>query len=253
MKGERKPRWFSPLRDLELLVLGKEPADLLERLGWNDEIARRARRSDLIGISIFARRWPFVATIRIVSGLQLPEHAVEDRPALLGANRERRVRDQLLEIAGANAPALVEAHVRKAGNSSRGSPRILKCDATAIERHALLAGGGDPHRRRRELARDLAEFLGRDRDRARRLDVGRDLGRHGDVEVGAGEPNAFVGRLDQDVREHRQGRLRRNARGHRGKTFLQLFPGDRKPHHRSSGVVYVQNGAALLVLSLKSN
>ena len=41
VNGERKPRWFSPLRDLELFVLGKEAPDLLERLGRHDQVARR--------------------------------------------------------------------------------------------------------------------------------------------------------------------------------------------------------------------
>ena len=93
-------------------------------------------------------------------------------------------------------------------------------------------------------------FFAGNRDGARRLDVGRDFGRDGDVEIGARQANSLVGGLDEDVREHRQRRLRRYARGDRGKTFLQLFSGDRKPHHGSSGV---QNNSALLVLFKRSN
>ena len=51
--------------------------------------------------------------------------------------------------------------------------------------------------------------------------------------------------LDEDVREHRQRGFRRDARGNRGKTFLQFFTGDRKPHHRSSRV---QDFVGILVL-----
>ena len=80
-----------------------------------------------------------------------------------------------------------------------------------------------------------------------RLDVGRDFGRDRDVEIGAGQTNALVGRLDEDVREHRQRRLCRNARGDRGKTFLQLFPGDRKPHRGSSAV---QNNCSRTSISM---
>jgi hypothetical protein len=112
----------------------------------------------------------------------------------------------------------------------------LNLTLAAIERDALLAGGGDAHGRRRELASDLAQFLRGDRDRAWRFNVGGDFGRDGDVEIGTGQADALVGRLDHDIREHRQGRFRRNARSNCGKTFLQLFPGDRKPHHSSYGV-----------------
>ena len=183
--------------------------------------------------------------MRIMSGL-----SSQSTPLRIGRLSSVDTANDVCEISFWRSPDRIRQLSLKrtfgnAGNSSRGKSEDLEVRAAAIERDALLAGGGDANRRRRKLARDLAELLRRDRDRARRLDVGRDFGRDGDVEIGARQANALVGRLDQDVREHRQRRLRRNARGDRGKTFLQLFPGDRKPHHGSSGV---QNNAAILVL-----
>ena len=122
-----------------------------------------------------------------------------------------------------------------AGNSSRGSPRILKCvrPQSSVTRCSPVASNA--HGRRRQLARDLAELLRRNRDGTRRLDVGRDLGaspRYRDRCRTAECPCSvastrmfastgsvvFAGMLAVD----------------RGKTFLQFFTGDRKPHHVSS-------------------
>ena len=206
---------------------------------------------DLIGTSIFASRWPFVATMRIVSGLSSHSTPLRIGPTFLGADGERRVRDELLQIAGPDAPALVEAHRGKARELVARQAEDLEVRATAVERHALFAGGRDLHRRRRELAGDLAQLLRGNRDGARRLDVGRDLGAHGDVEVGPRQADALVGGLDQDVREHRQRGLRGNARRDRREAFLKLLPGDREPHHRSCVPRIVQDPGGFCSYSIQ--
>src|SRR4051812_11347954 len=92
-------------------------------------------------------------------GTKLPENAVENRSALFGGDRERRMRDELLQLARADPPALVEAHRGERGELVLRKAQDLEVRATTIERHTLLACRGDFHRRGRELARDLAQLL----------------------------------------------------------------------------------------------
>src|SRR6185295_7796734 len=110
-----------------------------------------------------------------------------------------RVRDQLLQIARPDAPTLVESDIRKGRELVARQTENLEMRSSAIERDALLACGGDADGRRRKLARDLAELLCWNRDCTRCFDVGGHLRGDRDVEISAGEPNAFVGCFDQDV------------------------------------------------------
>jgi hypothetical protein len=71
------------------------------------------------------------------------------------------VRDQLLEIAGPNSPALFETDVRKRGELVFRETEDLEVRTSAIERDALLSRRGAPNRARRPLARELAELAGR--------------------------------------------------------------------------------------------
>src|SRR5260370_18572632 len=108
--------------------------------------------------------------------------------------------------------------------------------ATAVERHPLFARRRDLHRRRRQLLRDLRQLLGRDRDCSLCLDVGGNFGRHRDVEVRARQSDPPLRRLDENVREHRERSLRRSRRRYGRESFLQLLPGDCKPHRGSSKI-----------------
>src|SRR5580765_5545291 len=103
------------------------------------------------------------------------------------------MRDELLKIARSDPPTLVEANIRKCRKLVTGKSENLEMRAAAIQRDALLSRGGDANWSRRQLASDLAELLGRNRDGARRLHVGRDFGRHGDIEIGARKANALFG------------------------------------------------------------
>src|SRR3982751_280987 len=94
--------------DLELLVGRKQPTNLFEGLRRYDEIAGRST-------SGFDRYLHLGETMTIRRdhphrfGLELPEHTIEDRSTFFRAHCERRVRDQLLQIARSNAPTFVES------------------------------------------------------------------------------------------------------------------------------------------------
>src|ERR1700761_6246583 len=90
--------------------------------------------------------------------LQLPQHTVQDRTALFVRDSERGVLNELLKIARANTPALVEAHAWKRRELVARETQNLEVRPTAIERYALLAGSSNSDGRWRKLARDLAQL-----------------------------------------------------------------------------------------------
>src|SRR3954463_12248382 len=96
-------------RDLELLFRGKQSPHLLERFRRHDQIAGRRTRG-------FNRNVHLGKTVTIGGNHahairpELPQYAVQDRPAFLRRYRKRRMGYQLLQVARANSPALVEAY-----------------------------------------------------------------------------------------------------------------------------------------------
>src|SRR5207302_1597374 len=77
----------------------------LQRLGGNDQVGGRASLRGHVHLG------EPVAVCRHHAhpvGAQLPEHAVQDRAALLGGRRERHVPDELVYHSGRRLPGAVE-------------------------------------------------------------------------------------------------------------------------------------------------
>ena len=161
------------LGDLDLFVGPEQPPDLLERLGRHDEIGlRRAagrRRRDVHPGQPVAVGGHHPHPL----GPELPEHAVQDRPALLGAGGEGHVRDQLLQVLGRRAPAAVELDRRERRELLARQAQQPELGAAALDRHPLLAGGGEPDGGAGKLADDLDQLARRQRDRALLVHRGR--------------------------------------------------------------------------------
>jgi hypothetical protein len=121
----------------------------------------------------------------------------------------------------------------------------------AIERDALLASRSHLHRRRWQLARDLAQLLCWHRDRAGGLHVGLDLGADRNIEIGTGEPDPLVRGLHQDIRQDGQCSLGRDARRDSCQPFLELLPGNREPHYRSLVLGMCKAGILLYLLYIR--
>ena len=219
-------------RDLELFVFREEPPDLVEGLRRNDQVTRwsSGRRDGHLHLrEAMAVRGDHSHQL----GAELPENAVQDRAAFLRRDREGGVIDELSQVARAHAPAVLELHRRETRKLVLGKAQDLEMRSPAVERHALLPHRGNFHWRWRQLARNLREFLCRDGDRARCVDIRTHLRADRDVEIGSGQPNSLVRRFDENVRQYGQCRLRWNRGGNRGEAFLQLLTGNRETHQRS--------------------
>ena len=169
------------LRDFQLLLGGEQPPNLFERL----------RRDDEIGLLGAAHRDFHLGQPMTVGcdhahqfTTKLPEYAVQNGPALLGARRERRVTDQLLQLARRNPHRLLEMDRREARELGLRQTQQPELRPAALEGDALVTSRGDLHRCRRQLARNLAELPGRDRDCSCSLDICRDFRAHSDVQIG---------------------------------------------------------------------
>src|SRR5918997_5278820 len=163
------------------------------------------------------------------------------------------MRDELLEIAGPDPPALIEPHRREARKFVSRKPEDLEVRPPTIERDSLLPSRGDLDRRGWELASDLRQLLRRNRDGAHCLDVCGDLGAHRDVEIRPGQANPLIRGLHENVREDGQGSLGGNARRHGCQPFLELLSGNRKPHHRSCVAGVCKGQVATDLLSKESD
>src|SRR5687768_10348964 len=140
------------------------------------------------------------------------------------------MRYQLLQIPGPDPPALVEAHGRKRGKFIPRKTEKLETRSSTLESNPLLADGANLHRSWRQLSRNLAELFRGNRNCALGFYIRRDFRADGNVQVCPGELDPFIGRLEQDVRQYRQGGFGRNARGNCGETFLKFFSRDREAH-----------------------
>src|SRR6185437_9825453 len=96
-------------RDLEVFFCREEASELLECFGRNDQVFRvavlsRDRYIDFGEAVAVGRDHTHSLTTK------LPEHAIENRAAFLRGNGEGCVRDELLQLARFDSPALRESH-----------------------------------------------------------------------------------------------------------------------------------------------
>src|SRR5262249_47701968 len=135
--------------DLDRFVRTEEPADLLERFRWDDEIrlaARALERHIHPGETMAVRRHhPHPVAP------ELPQNTVQNRTALFRARRERHMTNQLLEIFRGDFPSAVEFHRRKGRKLVAGESEELEPRAPTLDLHPLLTGAGEPNRRARKL------------------------------------------------------------------------------------------------------
>ena len=176
-----KPDVIVALGDLELGLGRVEPADLLERLGRHDQVGggAPARGHVHLGQPVAVGRHHAHAV-----GAKLPQDSVENRPAFLGGGGERHVRNQFVDDPGGRRPGLVDLERREGRELLPRQAEELAAGAPALDRHALLPGGGHADRGGGELADDVAELLRRESHRPLGIHVGGDRRAHGDVEVG---------------------------------------------------------------------
>src|SRR5687767_552561 len=88
-------------------------------------------------------------------GAELPQYAVENRPALLGGDGEGDVIDELAQITRANTPAVLELDRGEAGELVFGKAQDLEMRTTTVESGTLLTRGRDFYGRGWKFARDL--------------------------------------------------------------------------------------------------
>ena len=83
--------------DFQVLLIGKEFAHLVQRLWHHDQVTGLRTMTGHRDVH-FRQAMSVGGDHSHVIGLELPEHAVQDRTALLGAHRVGRVLDQLPHI-----------------------------------------------------------------------------------------------------------------------------------------------------------
>ena len=144
--------------DLDFLLGAEQPADLLERLGRHDQIglgrASRRRRGNVHPRQPVAVGGHHAHPL----GPELPEHAVQDRPALLGARREGHVGDQLLQILRRRPPAALELDGGEGGELLARQTEEPELGAAALDGDPLLARRGEPDGGAGKLAHDLDQL-----------------------------------------------------------------------------------------------
>ncbi len=182
---------------------------------------------------------------------QLPEHAVQDRPAFFGGRGERGMRYEPVQIARADSPGILELDRRKAGELIAWQAEESEPRASAFDGNSLFSGCADLDRCRGQLASDLGQLFRWNRNRALLLDIRADLGAHSDIQIGTSEPNTLLGSLDQNVRQNRERSLRGNAGSDSGETFLQFFTRDRESHSGSSGSQQSRSYLVLFILKYR--
>ena len=217
------------LGDLDIGVGREQAADLLQRLGGHNQVRGHAALRGHVHLreAVPVRGhhphsvWP-----------ELPQHAVQDRPALLSGGGERHVADQLVHYAGRSPPGAVELHGGEGRELFAGQAQQLELGAATLDPHARLAGRSEAHWPRRQLPGDVHQFLRGQRDAALGVHVGRDHRAHRDVEIGARQPQALLRGFDKGVGQDGQRRLGRDGRCHGAETFLKLLACDRELHPR---------------------
>src|SRR5213596_446190 len=200
----RNPMWLS------LLAISMSTSGANRRRICSSALGGTISSADVppcAGTSIFARRCPLVATIRMRSGRS--SHNTPFRIGRLSsvdaANATWPTSLCTTPAAAFQAPSNFTAG--NDGNSSRGRPSSLN-----LERPHSIPTRDSPAAVKR---------TGPD---------GRDRRADRDVEIGARQPQALLGGLDEGVSQHRQRRFGRDGRCHGAQTFLKLLPCDRELH-----------------------
>ena len=171
--------------DLHDLVGAEEPPDLLQRLGWHDQVGLR-RSAGLDGRHIHPGQPVAVGGHHAHPlGPELPQHPVEDGAAFLGARGKGDVADELLELPGGGAPATFELYAGKCGKLFPRQAEQLESGAAAFDRHPLLSGRRQADGGAGQLPHDLDQLARRQRDGAFLIDRCRDGGADRDVQIGA--------------------------------------------------------------------
>ena len=220
---------FAP-GDLQFLFRAEEPPDLLQCLGRHDEVGLALPASGPDRDVHPGQPVSVGGDHPHPVGPQLPEHAVENRPALLGGGGKGDMPDELLEVRGRTGPATVELDGRKGGEFLAGQPEQPELGPAALDVDPLLAGGGEPDRGVGQFPHDFHELLRGEGNGTFLVDRRRNTGGHADIQIGTREPEAVLGDLQQDVGQDRQGRLVRDAPLNGQQAFLKLLTCDRELH-----------------------
>ena len=243
-RGERRAEAEVVLapRDLELLVGGKEPANLLERLRRNDQVAAGAplgldRHLHLRQAMAVRRHHP-----------HLSGFSSQSTPFRIGRLSSVLTANDVCEISFCRSPERIRQlssnrTTGKLGNSSRGRPRILKCErpqssVTRCSPAAAIFTGDGGSSRAISLSFLAGIVIAPVVSTSARTSVLTAISRSVPE---SRIPLSVVS--DQDIRQNGQRGLGGNARRDCRQPFLQLLPGDREPHHRSCVPRYVQSGA----------
>src|SRR4051812_48605672 len=147
---------------------------------------------------------------------QLPEHAIQNRPAFFSRYRKRGMRDQLLQIARSYPPTFVETD---GGESRKFIPRQAKefePRSPAIERYPLFPNCSNFHRSGWQFTRNFAELLRRYCDSSSRIHIGHYLCANRNIQVCTRELDSLISCLKKNICQHRQCRFCRYARGYCG-------------------------------------
>ena len=191
------------LRHFKLFLSWKEAANLLKRLWWDDVIACRHGRG-------LGRNFHLCKAVTVCGDHShmlrpdFPKDTVQNRPTLFSRRCKCRMRYEFLQVCGWNPEALVKLHCRETRELALRQPEELEFRPAALKGDAVIACGRDLYRRWRKFARNFRELSRRNRNSARGLYVCRYLRAYRDVEVGPGNTNAFLGRLNEKVRQNRQ-------------------------------------------------
>src|SRR6266481_2272691 len=190
---------------------------------------RSAVEPPCAGTSILASRCPLVATMRMWSGRS--SHSTPFRIGRLSSVEAAKATCPTslctTPAAAFHAPSNLTAG--KDGNSSRGNPSSLNFErphsiATRDSPAAVNRTGPEGSSR----AMSTSFFAGRVTAPSASTSAGTVRDR--DVQVSAGEPQALLRHFDQNVGEHREGRLGRDRRRDTAQSLLQLLSRDRELH-----------------------
>jgi len=140
--------------------------------------------------------------------------------------------DQAVEVLPFDRPSLLEPDRGKRGEFLGGKTVELEVAPSATQLD-LISASRDLHGLVRKLPCDLLE-LTPGRGKAPGFSH---LGRHPypyrHIQIGSAHPDSVLVRLEEDVGQHRERGLRRDAGRHRGQTVVEVLPGDREFHGAS--------------------
>ena|ERR1700674_5797690 len=140
------------------------------------------------------------------------------------------MRDQLLQISRSNAPTLAEPHGRKRRKLIPWKTEKLEPRATTLDRNPLFSNCTNLYRSRWQFTRDLTQFFCRDCNRTRNIHICHHFRTHRNIEICSGQFDPFICRLQKNIRQYRECRLRWDAGSYSCKPLLKLFARDRKAH-----------------------